>query len=647
MFRKLLKGVLLTTAIVMAGAAWAKLPPPPVNQNLGIPDGRFADMTFHTCLGCHGDPANAPAPVKIGYLPDRHHLRVDTPIDMEFTAAKYPELSPDGTHKCITCHKIDWVVDASRPLGGYFQFAEEPTSPQFRDCLTCHKQKKNESGDLIATVHHLTDKAQKKLCYQCHGSLVNNATDDHRIPDPTADKARNCHKVDPEAIDPSNPVSTERNNYNISIVTPWPGDNYDDPAWKAVLRDFYSDCPEIAEIYLEEGGQFQINPPRYRYETDASGNITPVLVPDGDSGGRRTGNCEHCHFAGENPGNDVQPNTGLAKNDIGTNMTNHHSTGVGQPGSGSVHSCDLCHSPSNPPDYAIRGCEVCHAISTVHAIEYDANGDGIDPGNEVPFMGHIGNDLNCRGCHLNYRTGEVFQASEFGALPGYQGPIPNVVALSTDGMIAGTATDLSITGSGFYAAVDTGMGIAEAIPRVELVGSDGTVTEIALDRADVTETSIDVTIPASLKPDTYELYVVKGSYTEGQEGRDYSQRSGTRPFVVAPNAGIDAVSCSGGKVTITGSGFGSMLTKDKDGNVGYVDGMGLVGVSGDGSDCSIESWSDTQIVANCGSGTGSVTVDSLFGEASADAACGGTDDAGRPKWWSIWSWWSSWSWSRR
>ena len=606
-------------------------------------------MTFHTCLGCHGDPANAPAPVKIGYLPDRHHLRVDTPIDPDYSASPYPELSPDGNHKCITCHKVDWIVDASRPLGGYFSFAEEPSSPKFRDCLNCHKQKKNEKGQLIATVHHLTDKAQKKLCYLCHGSRVNNATDDHRVPDPEAPGARNCHKVDPTAIDPDNPVSTERNNYNISLITPWPGDNYNDTAWKDVLRTFYKDCPEIAEVYLEEGGQFQINPPRYRYEMDASGNIQAILVPDGVEGGRRTGNCEHCHFSGENPGDAVQPNTGLAKDDIGTNMSNHHSTGVGQPGSGSVHSCDLCHSPANPPDYAIRGCERCHAISTLHAIEFDANGDGVDPGNETPFMGHIGNDLNCRGCHLNFRTGKTFQgqASVFGSLPDYSGPIPDVTSISASGAVAGTATDLHITGTGFYAAVDTGMGVAEAIPHIELVDSNGAVTEIDLDRADVTETSIDVTIPATLKPDTYELYVVKGHYTEGQGGVDYSQRSGTIPFVVSPVAGIESVSCSGGKVTITGSGFGSLLTEDKKGNMGYVDATGMVGVSGDGADCSIESWSDTQIVANCGSGTGNVTVDSLFGEASADAACGGTDDAGRPKWWSIWSWWSSWSWSRR
>ncbi|HFC53075.1 MAG TPA: hypothetical protein ENJ43_01425 [Gammaproteobacteria bacterium] len=594
-------------------------------------------MTFNTCLGCHGDPKNAPAPVKIGYLPDRHHLRVDTPIDPDYSASPYPDLSPDGTHKCITCHKVDWVEDSSKPLGGYFKFALEPTDPQFRDCLNCHKQKKKD-GRLVATVHHLTDKAQKKLCYQCHGSLVNNATDDHRVPDqanaPDPGKARHCGKVMPEG---------DRNFYDISIITPWPGDNYKDKTWQTMLDTIYSDCPDFAKRYYDPNvldGQFNINPPRYKYEMDSDGNIQAILVPDGIDEGRRTGNCEHCHYQGENPGDDVQANTGLAKDDIGTNMSNHHSTGVGQLGSGSVHTCSLCHAPEDPPIFTIRGCEVCHAISTVHAIEFDADGDGIDPGNEkTPFMGHIGNDINCRGCHLNFRTGQTYQASELGKIPpGYQGPVPSVTTLSTDGMIAGTATDLTITGSGFYTAIDIGDGrTVEAIPRIELVGSDNSVTEIALDRADVTETSIDVTLPASLKPDTYELYVVKGRYDPEKGGRDYSQRSGARSFLVAPNANIDAVSCSNGKVTITGSGFGNT----------FVAGSDSMGVLGDGSNCSIESWSDTQIVANCGSGTGTVTVDGLFGEASSDAACGGTDDSGRPKWWSIWSWWSSWSWSRR
>ena len=121
------------------------------------------------------------------------------------------------------------------------------------------------------------------------------------------------------------------------------------------------------------------------------------------------------------------------------------------------------------------------------------------------------------------------------------------------------------------------------------------------------------------------------------EGND-KKRSTLINFLVSPNSvDIEEISCSDGKVTITGSGFGDI----------YAEGSDLNGVSGSDENCTIESWSDSKIVASCGAGTGDVTVRSVFGENTADAACGGTDDAGRPKWWSIWSWWSSWSWSRR
>ncbi len=654
----ILKQLLQTTifVIIMAAAttSWAKLPPPPVNQNLGMPDVRHTSpMTFYTCLSCHEE----------GRLPYRHHLRTNTPID-EYSASPFFEASTDGTHQCITCHESDWIEDSSKPQGGYFKFIKEPTELEFRNCMNCHKQSISSRGKLTATVHHLTDKAQKKLCFQCHGSAVNNATDDHRIPDPTANKSRNCQKlnldiVDPTAIDPNNPTPTESNNYNISLITPWPGDNYDDIAWKGVLRDFYSECPEVAEVYLEEGGQFQINPPSYRYEMDAAGDITAILVPDNLTGGRRTGNCEHCHFAGENPGDAVQPNTGLAQSIISTNMANHHNTGVGQPGTGSVHSCNLCHSPRDPPDYAIRGCEICHAISTLHSIEYDVEGDGITPGLEKPFMGHIGSDLNCRGCHLNFRTGVALQESNnrtfraqnndseisvFGGLPGYNTPIPDIESLSTVAAIAGTETALIITGTGFYAAINTPFGIKDAIPHVEMIDSKGIITEFTLERSDVTETTINVTIPATMKPDIYELYIVKGQrYTQDKEGRDYSQQTGAIPFLITPNVTIDSVNCSSGTVTIHGSGFGNMTTADRYGREGYIDTQGKVGVSHGESGCTIQSWEDKKIIAQCNEGTDNITINSIYGKASSDTECGG----GRPDWWSLWSWFSSWGWSGR
>ncbi len=654
MFKRLIF-LLTVTILFLPATSWGKIPPPPVNQNIGMPDISYSatPMTFYTCLGCHGDPANAPAPVKIGYLPDRHHLRVDTPIE-EYSDSPYPGESPDGTHKCITCHKVDWMDDPSRPLGGYFKFAKDPAEPEFRNCLNCHKQPVNQYGYLKATVHHLTNKAQKKLCYQCHGAIVNNATDESRIPDPYDDKARNCSVIDPTAIDPDNPIPTDdTNNYDISLITPWPGDNYSElTSVRRILYNFYSECPDVAATYTEKGGKYQINPPRYRYELDSNGNVIDILVPDGIESGRRTGNCEHCHFVGLNPGNAVQPNTGLAMR-IGTNMANHHGTGVGQPQSGSVHSCNLCHSPENPPDFTINGCKLCHGISTLHAIEYDAESDGIEPGKEKPFMGHIGNRINCRGCHLNFRSSQFAQngsrafarnfddseQSMFGDLVGYDIPVPYIESISTAGMVAGTRMPLTITGGGFFTQENG------SLPRIELVDTQGTITEIYLNRDDVTETTINTIIPATLKPDTYELYIINGQrYKPGDPGRDYSKYSGAVAFLVTPEVTIDSVECrDDGIVTISGIGFGDMFAVDRYGNEGYVDSQNRTGVKDDYSRCLIKSWTDDQIVAQCSTEISNITLNSIYGEVSSDALC----DGGRPDWWSLWSWFASWGWSGR
>ena len=618
MLKIAIKIILLTAFMITTGQTWAKLPPPPVNQNLGIPDGKFSDMTFQTCLVCHGDPESAPAPVKTGYLPDRHHLRVDTPIDMEFTASQYPEKSPDGTHKCITCHLIDWVEDTSRPLGGYFAFAEEPSSPQFRDCLNCHEQKKRD-GKLIATVHHLTDKAQKKLCHTCHGSLVNDATGEHRIPDPVyapdPGKARRCGEVASDG---------DRNFYDISMITPWPGDNYDSENWIPMLKFIFSDCPDFGERYYNPevlDGQFNINPPRYRYEKDTSGKIKAILVPDGVEGGRRTGNCEHCHFGGENPGDAVQAGTGLAKSDIGTNMSNHHSTGVGQPGSGSVHGCDLCHAPFDPPDYTIRGCEVCHGISTLHAIEFDAEGDGINIGQDPPFMGHVGNTLNCNGCHLNYRSGNTYRAASARSLDemiSFPGTAANISEINVTVAIEGKETEIFIKGTSLNGPST----------RLELTGTDGRITEVAMLENDFT--SARTTLPKNIVADNYELSVVRGR-------GGYAVYSPTISFLVTRETRINSALCDDGTVTITGSGFG-----DK-----YVDGANNLGIYDESSVyCSVDSWSDNRVVASCSEGISGITINGLFGKASSDIDCNGTGN-GRPSWWSIWSWWSLWGWGGR
>lgn len=107
------------------------------SQHPDITEDELATMDSGDCLECHGNPDNAVTPADSGYLPDRHHLRVDTPIG-PYSASPYPENSSNGKHQCITCHLIDWIPDPDMPLGGSYRFALEPVQTRSRNCLLCH-----------------------------------------------------------------------------------------------------------------------------------------------------------------------------------------------------------------------------------------------------------------------------------------------------------------------------------------------------------------------------------------------------------------------------------------------------------------------------------------------------------------------------
>jgi len=93
MFKRLL---LQLCALIVAGGmsatTLANVPAPPVNQNIGIPDGVFNDLVRENCWYCHipvrltPDDLDdigwtfAPPEVKPGVITDRHHFRVGTVI---------------------------------------------------------------------------------------------------------------------------------------------------------------------------------------------------------------------------------------------------------------------------------------------------------------------------------------------------------------------------------------------------------------------------------------------------------------------------------------------------------------------------------------------------------------------------------------
>jgi hypothetical protein len=128
--------------------------PPPVRQNIGIPDSSIADLTEAECRFCHEDPNI----VDDANIPNRHHNLVGTPV-ADPTIRPFPDGDTNGNYDCYSCHALVWDGTA---------FVLET----FRDCIFCHN---------TGSPHHTTAAAQAQLCDTCHGP-VNNPFDGHQIP---------------------------------------------------------------------------------------------------------------------------------------------------------------------------------------------------------------------------------------------------------------------------------------------------------------------------------------------------------------------------------------------------------------------------------------------------------------------------------
>ncbi len=181
---------LATLAIVlMAATSWGAVPPPPANQNLGIPDSVFNALEEADCRVCHNQnpPIDAVDPA---YLPDRHHDYTDAPINLATSQAPNGDPNGDGLYECLSCHSmvfngLAWVLDTN-----------------FRDCLGCHQV---TAGSPLS-VHHATPNAQAGNCVACHGFIENPL-------EPT--------------VDDWNLVAADGSNkyvpgYQPSNITPWP-----------------------------------------------------------------------------------------------------------------------------------------------------------------------------------------------------------------------------------------------------------------------------------------------------------------------------------------------------------------------------------------------------------------------------------------
>ena len=310
--------------------------------------------------------------------------------------------------------------------------------------------------------------------------------------------------------------------------------------------------------------------------------VTPWPSGKPNSGLNGEGNCNFCHA----PGTDVAPgsNTGLV---VITNNATHHNTGYGN----NTLFCDWCHDTLAPPGESIRRCEDCHGPSSLHNIQVDSpnpNNPGvIDPGAEDPYYGHIGTDEeDCWGCH-------GFVA--LSAAPG-SGPVtPNLGVVSPATVTAGAAVEITLSGSAFTNIMVVQGQTHSYASTVELTAVDGTVIPLTPSAQDVD--TLTVSLPADQAPGNYEVRLVKSG-----------KISNVLNLSVLPAMTNHNIVCKGRSVSIKGTGYSQYLDAVNSGT-------SLVAQdrAGNDIDCTVRSWDDDKITANCVSCPSTITVNSIWG----------------------------------
>jgi hypothetical protein len=331
---------------------------------------------------------------------------------------------------------------------------------------------------------------------------------------------------------------------------------------------------------------------------------TVDCVIDADCNGPVITNHDTHHFTGL-PGTHISGfcsvTTAAACSDDGDcPATETCETQLGYPAGG--EACLWCHQPLFPgagigfpkfDAFDIRTCANCHGIPSVHNIQKDSDSpaDGIDPGTEDPYYGHIGSNTDCQGCH-------GFTAAN---APGSGPVIPYISSADDLTMTAGTDTTVTLTGVAFTNIIQGPVGPFEVASNVELTASDGSVTTVTPDS--VTESEIVVTLPGSLAVGNYDLRAVKGPKS-------------SNPVVVSVTqaVAITDTDCNKkkGVLTITGSGF----SVKPEGTDEYIS------VEVNGVQADLISWGDTLIkasVSRC-SNKDTVTVNSLYDSASSGSS---------------------------
>jgi hypothetical protein len=285
------------------------------------------------------------------------------------------------------------------------------------------------------------------------------------------------------------------------------------------------------------------------------------------------GGCNFCHDAGTT--DDVIP----------IDVVDNHDTHHGAAGSGvftipgESRACWTCHTTGDYHSTDIRKCEGCHGPESLHNIVADSDDAGTDivVGGEAPGFSHVGNQSDCYGCH-GFETAGAFSAG-----PG----VPSISGASPKAMVAGTDTQVNLTGVAFTSTLATILYTSNVV----LTAADG--SETILTPASITQNSLTVTIPAETAAGIYDLQAVKNGEASNPVG-----------ISVLPAVVVENTNCSKclGVMTIEGANFAEMPE-------GAID----INVTEGGVELDVIEWTDTMIKAagaRCG---GDVTVNSVYG----------------------------------
>jgi hypothetical protein len=325
--------------------------------------------------------------------------------------------------------------------------------------------------------------------------------------------------------------------------------------------------------------------------------VTPV--PSDGGGPDGSGACDYCHDAGDDTstGEVIQ---------VVNNEDAHHNTGVFLSATGVTNqdACTWCHNFTGlPSEYDIRTCEGCHGFESLHNIQVDSETECVydpsDPaacnitvGGEAAGWGHVGRDAgvgdsDCWGCHGNYVPGAFAAAS---------GPVvPFINSVDITALTAGTDTPITLAGVAFTNMIMDFQWVSD----VKLTAADG--SSVVLTPDSISEKSLTVTIPGSTPTGNYQVQAVKND----------TAKSNPVGISIIPEVVITEIDCSKclGTMTITGAGFSAKPGgTDED----------LYVIEGDGGRLlKVISWTDTEIKVLDARCRGDVTVNTIFGSATA------------------------------